>query len=103
MSCSRAGPGNAPGCENTSAPSRKAISVGIDMMPAARANATSASVSILPNTMSPCCSAAASKTGANMRHGPHHDAHQSTNTISLSLIVDSKVSSDRLMVATISS
>jgi hypothetical protein len=34
-------------------------------------------VSTLPNVMSGCFSLAAWKTGANIRHGPHQDAHQS--------------------------
>ena len=52
ITCSSAGAGSAPGWEKTSTPSRKAISVGIDLMPAAPASACSVSVFTLPNTMS---------------------------------------------------
>ena len=62
-------------------PSRKAIRVGIDMIRAAPASAGCASVSTFAKVMSGCCSLAASNTGANMRHGPHHAAHQSTRVM----------------------
>ena len=47
-------------------PSRNAIRVGIEVMPAAPARPCSASVSTLPNTMSGCVSEAASKTGREL-------------------------------------
>ena len=50
------------------------------------------SVSISPNVMSGCCSLAAAKTGANLRHGPHQDAHQSTRVIPGLVTVSSNVS-----------
>ena len=81
-------------------PSRKAISVGIDMIPAAPASAVSTSVSTLAKTMSSCWAAAASKIGPNRRHGPHHDAHQSISTMSLPVIVEWKASSDKVIVPT---
>src|SRR5262249_13234064 len=49
------------------------------------------SVSIFPNVMSSCFSLAAWKTGANIRHGPHHDAHQSTRVIPGLVTVSSNV------------
>src|SRR5699024_2985608 len=51
-----------------------------------------ASVSILPKTMSELASAACSYTGANCFHGPHQSAQKSRRTVSLSLMVDSKLS-----------
>src|SRR5699024_11608732 len=51
-----------------------------------------ASVSILPQTMSGLASAACSYTGANCLHGPHQSAQKSRRMISLSLMVDSKLS-----------
>src|SRR6056297_614391 len=56
------------------------------------ANSCCSSASTLPNTMSVCSCDAASKTGPNCLHGPHHSAQKSTNTVSLSLIVCSKLS-----------
>ena len=50
-------------------------------MPNAWAISTWASVSTLPKVMSPCRSAACSNTGPNWRHGPHHSAQKSTNTV----------------------
>ena len=52
--------GQGTGWLKTRMPSRKAISVGIEVMRAAAASCCSASVSTLPNTMSVCCSEAAS-------------------------------------------
>ena len=71
-------------------PSRNAISVGMEVMFAAAANCCSASVSILPKVMSEYFSLAASKTGAKLRHGPHHAAQKSTKTVPLPEMVDSK-------------
>ena len=73
--------GNAPGWEKTRMPSRKAIRVGMERIPAAAARFRSASVSTLPNTMSGWVVAAFSKMGANIRHGPHQEAQKSTRTI----------------------
>src|SRR5665647_2794649 len=91
-------PGRAPGWEKTRIPWRKIIRVGMDVMPAWDAITCSASVSTLPNTMSGLAVDAFSKTGANIRHGPHQAAQKSTNTMSLSAMVDSKVASVRLTV-----
>src|ERR1035438_7122826 len=66
------------------------ISVGMDEMLNCWASAVSASVSTLPNTASECFSDARSKTGANMRHGPHQDAQKSTRTMSAPPTTDSK-------------
>ena len=52
MTCSSAAAGKAPGCENTSTPSRKAMRVGIEVIFAAEASSRSASVSTLPKTIS---------------------------------------------------
>ena len=93
MTCSSAAAGSAPGREKTRTPSRKAISVGIEVIRAAPASAAWSSVSTLPNVMSGCLSAAAAKTGANIRHGPHQDAHQSTSVIPSRMTVSSNVSS----------
>src|ERR1019366_8017614 len=66
------------------------ISVGMDEMLNCWASSVSASVSTLPNTASACFSDARSKTGANMRHGPHQDAQKSTRTMSEPPTTDSK-------------
>src|SRR5665648_660330 len=95
---SSAEPGRAPGWEKTRIPWRKIIRVGMDVMPAWDAITCSASVSTLPNTMSGLAVDAFSKTGANIRHGPHQAAQKSTNTMSLSAMVDSKVAWVRLTV-----
>src|SRR5690625_901805 len=89
----------APGWENTSTFSRKAISVGIDEIPAAAASCCWSSVSILPKTMSSCFWETSSYTGANILHGPHQSAHQSTSTMSLPSMVSWKVSFVRSTVA----
>ena len=73
-------------------PSRKAINVGIDWMRPAAASSGWSSVFTLPKVMSACRSLAASKTGANIRHGPHQDAHQSTKVMPSVETVLSKVS-----------
>src|ERR1039457_4238848 len=77
MTFSSEAAGSAPGCENTGMPSRNAIRVGIEVIRAAADRPPWSSVSTLPNVMSGCFSLAAWKTGANIRHGPHQDAHQS--------------------------
>ena len=66
------------------------ISVGMDEMLNCWASSVSASVSTLPNTASECFSDARSKTGANMRHGPHQEAQKSTRTMSAPPTTDSK-------------
>src|SRR5690625_7215034 len=91
MSCSSAAAGSAPACLCTSFPSLNAINVGIDEMLASAAKARSACVSTVPKTMSGCLAAAARYTGANMRHGPHHSAQKSTNTMLLSVTASAKV------------
>ena len=82
----------APGCENTRTFSRKAISVGIDVMPASAASCCSASVSTLEKTTSGCFSETAEYVGPNCLHGPHHSAQKSTRTMSLSSTVDANCS-----------
>src|SRR5699024_4443782 len=76
----------------TTIPWRKATRVGIDEIAKSPASCCWASVSILPKTMSELASAACSYTGANCLHGPHQSAQKSRRTISLSLMVDSKLS-----------
>ena len=93
MTCSSEAAGSAPGWENTRMPSRKAISVGIEVIRAAPDSAGWSSVSTLPNVMSGCLLAGGRKTGANIRHGPHQDAHQSTSVIPGLVTVSSNVSS----------
>src|ERR1700722_8290492 len=66
------------------------ISVGMDEMLNCWARLVSASVSTLPNTASEYFSDARSKTGANMRHGPHQEAQKSTRTMSAPPTTDSK-------------
>src|SRR6266567_2858281 len=66
------------------------ISVGMDEILNCWASTVSASVSTLPNTASECFSDARSKTGANMRHGPHQEAQKSTRTMSAPPTTDSK-------------
>ena len=51
--------------------------------------------------MSGCCSLAAWKTGANLRHGPHQEAHQSTRVIPSLVTVSSNVSLVSTMVLTL--
>src|SRR5881397_997619 len=65
---------SAPGWENTSTFSRKAIRVGMDVMPASAASCCSASVSTLEKTTSGCFSETAEYVGPNCLHGPHHSA-----------------------------
>ena len=60
MTCSSPVAGRAPGWENTSTPSRKAIRVGMELMPAAAESRCSASVSTLAKTTSGCLAEAAS-------------------------------------------
>lgn len=52
-------------------------------MSAASASTVWSSVSTLPKTMSGLASDAFSKMGAKLRHGPHHVAQKSTNTMEL--------------------
>ena len=49
-------------------------------------------MSILANVISGCCVLAAWKTGANIRQGPHQEAHQSTSVIPGLVTVSSNVS-----------
>src|SRR5450755_4558866 len=93
MTFSSEAAGSAPGCENTRMPSRKAIRVGMEVIWAAADSPPWSSVSTLPNVMSGCFSLAAWKTGANIRHGPHQDAHQSISVIPGPVTVSSNVSS----------
>src|SRR5699024_9402053 len=86
------GAASAPGWAKTTIPWRKATRVGIDEIAKSPASCCWASVSILPKTMSELASAACSYTGANCLHGPHQSAQKSRRTISLSLMVDSKLS-----------
>ncbi len=60
MTWSSAGAGSAPGWAKTRIPSRNAISVGIDWIPAAEASSCCSSVLIEPNVMSGLASEAAS-------------------------------------------
>ena len=60
ISSSSAGAGSAPAWLKTRMPSRKAISVGIEVIWAAWARSCSASVSMLPKTTSSCRSEASS-------------------------------------------
>src|SRR5699024_1571195 len=92
MTCSSWGAASAPGWAKTTIPGRKATRVGIDEIAKSPASCCWASVSILPKTMSGLASAACSYTGANCLHGPHQSAQKSRRTISLSLMVDSKLS-----------
>ncbi len=59
-----------------------AIRVGIEVIRAAAASSRSASVSTLPKVISGYCAEAASKTGANSRHGSHHAAQTLMNVTS---------------------
>ena len=59
-------------------------------IPAWPASSCSASVSTLPNVMSGLASDAASKTGPNCLHGPHHSAQKSTRTMPSPVTVSSK-------------
>src|ERR1035437_4295185 len=68
------------------------MSVGIDRMPNELASSNWVSVSTFANTVSGCCSEAASYTGAKALQGPHHDAQKSTNTVSFARSTSSKFS-----------
>jgi 2-polyprenyl-6-methoxyphenol hydroxylase-like FAD-dependent oxidoreductase len=92
ISCSSAASGSAPGRAYRTTPSRMIISVGMDEMPNLAASSGSAPVSTLPNTAPACRSDAFSKTGPNIRHGPHHAAQKSTSTRPSPLTVASKFS-----------
>ena len=83
-------------------PSRNAIRVGMELIRAAADSPGWSSVSILPNVMSGCCLLAAWNTGANIRHGPHQEAHQSTRVIPGWVTVSSNVSLVSAMVLMIS-
>src|SRR5262249_2753519 len=83
--------------------SRMIIRVGIDVIPKEAASACCASVSTLAKTASGCCSEARSKTGANIRHGPHQDAQKSPRARSASAITVSKFSAVSSTVAIVSS
>ena len=95
----RAGAGNAPDCEWTSPPSRKAMIVEIECMFAMAASCCSASVSTLACTISRCACDDLSKTWVKARHGQHHDARKSTSTMPLPTMVDPKSAIVRLFVA----
>jgi len=78
---SSAAAGTSPGRASRRTPSRKTMSVGIDRMSSAPARSGCAWVSTFPHMMSGCRAAAASKIGANARHGPHQLAQKSRMTI----------------------
>ena len=99
ISCSSAASGSAPGCAYSTMPSRTIISVGMDEMLNAAATSGCASVSTLPNTASGCRSDAFSKTGPNIRHGPHQAAQKSTRTRPSPLTVELKFSAVSSTVA----
>ena len=99
ISSSSAASGSAPGWAYSTMLSRMTISVGMDAMLKAAASSGSASVSTLPNTASECRSAAFSKIGPNIRHGPHHAAQKSTRTRPPSVTVEWKLSAVSSTVA----
>ncbi len=68
------------------------MSVGIARTLSAPASSGCASVSTFAHTMSSCLFAAASKVGANMRHGAHQLAQKSMTTIPSFLMVSMNVS-----------
>ena len=74
----------------------------MELIPVAADSSGWSSVSILPNVMSGCCLLAAWKTGANIRHGPHQEAHQSTRVIPGLVTVSSNVSLVSAMVVMLS-
>src|SRR5579875_2901860 len=61
------------------------------MIPNRAASSCSSSVSTLAKTRSGWATDAASKMGANIRHGPHQLAQKSTSTVSFDLTVSSKL------------
>src|SRR5438034_7053725 len=75
--CSSALAASAPACEDTMMLSRKIISVGIERIRKCSASSCCSSVFTLANRMSGCRTAAAAKTGAKARQGPHHGAQKS--------------------------
>src|SRR6516165_4328939 len=99
ISCSSAASGSAPGCAYSTMPSRTIISVGMEEMLNAAATSGCASVSTLPNTASGYFSDAFSKTGPNIRHGPHQAAQKSTRTRPSPLTVELKFSAVSSTVA----
>src|SRR5699024_1581282 len=92
MTCSSWGAASAPGWAKMTNTWRRATRVWIDEYANRPASCCWASVSMLPKTMSGLASAACSYTGANCLHGPHQSAQKSRRMISLSLMVDSKLS-----------
>lgn len=86
-----------PGCSKTRKPSREMRTKGMERPP--YASASCVCVSTLPQVMSGCASAAASKTGVNARHGAHQEAHQSSTTMPGLLTMDSKFSNAICTVA----
>ena len=101
ISCSSAASGSAPGWAYSTMLSRMIISVGMDAMLKVAATSGCASVSTLPNTASGCRSEAFSKTGPNIRHGPHHAAQKSTRTRPPPVTVELKFSAVSSTVAII--
>src|SRR5579862_1221725 len=71
----------------------------MDMIPKRAASSCSASVSTLANTTPSCLLETSSKTGANIRQGPHQLAQKSTSTTSFEDSVSSKSFLPRLTVA----
>ena len=58
------------------------VGVAAGLVGGLRGSGLLASVSSLAKVASACFSAAPSKTGANMRHGPHQAAQKSMNRVS---------------------
>ena len=99
ISCSSAASGRAPGWAYSTMLSLMIIRVGMDAMLKVAASSGCASVSTLPNTASGCRSDTFSKTGPNIRHGPHHSAQKSTSTRAPSVTVSLKFSAVSSTVA----
>src|SRR5699024_9872243 len=70
---------------------------------ASEASSGFSSMSTLANVTSSCSSEAASKTGANWRHGPHHVAQKSTITVPPSETVERKLSRSRSVILAMAS
>src|ERR1700674_5853687 len=83
--------GSAPGWENTIMFSRNTIRVGMERILNDPASSCWSSVFTLANSTSGYFSAAASKIGAKLRHGPHQGAQKSTSTILSPVTVWSKL------------
>ena len=86
------------GWENKSTPSRNAISVGIDMIPRRRRVRSRSRCRPWRTRCPGVLDGGGIEDQGNMRHGPHHDAHQSTSTMLFSAMVDSNVAADSATV-----